>query len=410
LKETGQILRQEQRNGINVKLGFFIPFITAQRDPTLLTYLGLTGNNNRQKLAETFKTPTTWKDYCDLINSNCTHRPEKGNKKEEESYFIKDRYEGYFRVDYSNNCTANEFCTGHVVAPHCNWTNYVESQLYWNNISLASQGSEGVNNAYTPEQMIQIYHAANATKSNVFIWWWTPEMTQQIYSGSDYEFHRVALPQATKECLEYRRNGNIKRCSPILSERLGKEPTGACDYDESSPLKVMSNGFLTATKTIPDIIQSPAFETMKNIALPSFTLNTILKKWYILRNTQSSSDPEREGVCQWVYDNIDYLLDYVPKAYYPRTRNAVTYKALTVAGYISGFVTLAAVVVSFFLIYKWRNKREIKFAQVDALMMTSIGTLFSIFVFSIHHLDPCLNFSYSFRLWLSYYCCAYGYC
>jgi hypothetical protein len=373
LQETGQILRQEQRNGINAKLGFFIPFITAERDPTLLTYLGLAGNDKRHKLAETFKIPTTWKDYCDLKNSNCTHRPEKGNKEEEESYFIKDRYEGYFRVDYSNNCTANEFCTGHVVGPKCNWTNYVESQLYWNNISLASQGSKGVNNAYTLQQMIQIYHAANSTKSNVFMWWWTPEMLHQIYQGGDYELHRVAFPRATRECLEYRYNDNIKRCSPILSERLGKEPTGSCDYDESSPLKVMSNGFLTATKATPEITQSPAFETMKNIALPSFSVSTMLKTWYNLKNTQSVSDPERESVCQWVYDNIDYLLDYVPKGYYPRTQNVVNYKALSIAGYISGFITLIAVTASFVLIYKWRNKREIKIAQVDALMMTTIG-------------------------------------
>ena len=46
---------------------------TAEKDPTLLTHLGLVGEKNRRKLAETFLSPTTWEDYCSLVSaSNCT--------------------------------------------------------------------------------------------------------------------------------------------------------------------------------------------------------------------------------------------------------------------------------------------------------------------------------------------------
>ena len=63
-------------------------------------------------------------------------------------------------------------CVGHVVAPPCTWSTYVESQMYWNNISVASGGDLVPNNGYTIPQMIEIYNAANATKSDVLIWWW----------------------------------------------------------------------------------------------------------------------------------------------------------------------------------------------------------------------------------------------
>lgn len=359
-------------------MGFFIPLTTARRDPTLISYLGLQGEANRKKLAETFKTPTTWKEYCSLHESNCATGDSviasfPKTDEEESSYFIEGLYPGYFRVHDDNNCTKNEnTCTGHFVAGPCTWTNYAEAQMYWNNISLASRGPIKPNNGYTYSQMFQIYKAANATKSDVFFWWWTPEILDQIFIDSDYELHQVALPQESRKCIEYRRNDNILRCSDNLSERLGDAATGACDYEQEAPTKIMATGFVTATEAKVNALQSPAYELMKTVGLPLFPIDSMLKSWDDLRKADDVIDAEREGLCLWVYDNIDYLLDYVPKGY-PRVKNAVTYERLSLSGYILGSVAMLAVILSFSFIYKNRTKREIKYAQVDALLMTTIG-------------------------------------
>ena len=114
-----------ERPGVMGALGFqstFIPRFTAEDDASLLTHLGLKGEENRQKLADTFLRPTSWGEYCALVSdNNCTSADATAqrapdNDEEFSRYFVEDVFNGFFRRTDQNNCTLNPTtCTGHVV-------------------------------------------------------------------------------------------------------------------------------------------------------------------------------------------------------------------------------------------------------------------------------------------------------
>jgi hypothetical protein len=101
--------------------GEYIPIFTAAADPTLVTYLGLAGEQHRHKLAKTFLRPTTWKDYCeDVSTTNCTVADDYSSsyppKREEGRYHMEEFYQGYFRATEKNDCKKYPTnCTGHIV-------------------------------------------------------------------------------------------------------------------------------------------------------------------------------------------------------------------------------------------------------------------------------------------------------
>ncbi len=178
--QLGGSVLPEESNGVVGNIGYYISLYTAQKYPSLMSYIGLQGEDNRKKLASIFKTPTTWLYYCEHISdNNCTSDGGDGvaikyptETKHKGSYYVEGLYNGYFRVAESNNCTSNPDCVGHVATPHCSWTIFTENQMYWNNISLANGGPEFPNGGYSLESMVEIWNAANATKSDVFFWWW----------------------------------------------------------------------------------------------------------------------------------------------------------------------------------------------------------------------------------------------
>ena len=108
---------------------WFVPKFTAERDPTLTSYLGLEGEENRRKLAETFKRPTRWGEYCQEVSeTNCTEPDNFATRApidsmEADSFFVSPDYFGFFRNTSKNDCDANPFnCTGHIIDYPCGWT------------------------------------------------------------------------------------------------------------------------------------------------------------------------------------------------------------------------------------------------------------------------------------------------
>ena len=180
-------------NGQVGKGSWYVPSFTAQKDDSLISVFGLSGENNRAKLADAFRKPITWKEYCDEISiSNCTSSTNANatedfddlndqratrypqTEAEENMYYAgADKYIGYFRLTDDNNCTINPTtCSGHIVGPPCTWSTNVDSQLYWNDIKLTPDGPVMPNGGYEYGSMVQIWRAADATKSNVVFWWW----------------------------------------------------------------------------------------------------------------------------------------------------------------------------------------------------------------------------------------------
>lgn len=155
---------------------WWIPKVLATEDPTLTSYFGLSGQNNRRKIAELFKRPTTWGDYCEFISANnCAAEDETATRAptdEEESgrYFAEGLFKGYFRATEKNDCDANpNTCTGHIVLVPCSWGNYAVAQAYHLDIPVESDGPGEANGSYGYSSMLEIYAAANATKSAIMI-------------------------------------------------------------------------------------------------------------------------------------------------------------------------------------------------------------------------------------------------
>ena len=101
---------------------WFVPKFTGERDPTVLSYMGLQGEENRAKLAELFLRPTSWDDYCRLVSADNCQTPDSvaarppASREEQRMYFVQDVYTGYFRATEKNDCaTWPDNCTGHIV-------------------------------------------------------------------------------------------------------------------------------------------------------------------------------------------------------------------------------------------------------------------------------------------------------
>jgi hypothetical protein len=374
-------------NGMIGGLGYYIPSLTAERDKTLTSFYGLRGDENRVKLADTFREPTNWVNYCEHVDlNNCTvpddndiFRRYPNTRQEKDSYFVPDLYSGHFRVTDRNNCTKYPSnCTGHIVGTTCDWTTYVDNQLHWNKIGLSSAGPEAPNNGYSYAHMVQIWRAANATKSNVFTWFWTPDLLVEEFGDSkDYEFQRIMLPTPTEECLKYRSKVlNRKKCSANIEERIGEE-IGSCDYAVVPVNKVISRGLLTASLASgEDALQSPAYIFLQQIYMPEYSLTNILRQWTRLKTEDSNVDASRESVCEWVHDNLDELLRYSPRGF-PRERKSLSYSALSYTGYVLSSIAIMLAIITAILTYIWRDNQVLKAAQLNVLSCMVVGYLFT---------------------------------
>lgn len=167
--------------GVLASTQWWVPKFTAGRDASLTNYLGLMGEKNRRKLAKTFKRPTTWKQYCKEISETRCIIPDAVAARppfphEENSMFLEGVYTGYFRATEENDCERmnGTLCTGHIADYPCSWSSFVTQQAYHLDIALESNGPSA-NGGYSHNQLYEIWHAANATKSDVMMLWWTPE-------------------------------------------------------------------------------------------------------------------------------------------------------------------------------------------------------------------------------------------
>ena len=90
------------------------------------------------RLADMFKRPMRWIDYCTHISEdNCTSNDGVASRApvdvaEGQNYFMQDEYTGHFIHTERNNCTVNPNCTGHLIDYPCTWSAYTAAQLYWN--------------------------------------------------------------------------------------------------------------------------------------------------------------------------------------------------------------------------------------------------------------------------------------
>jgi len=376
--ERQGILEAAQQTGALGYQAWYIPKYTAINNPSLSSYLGLTGQ--RRMLAETFLRPTTWEDYCTKVSpNNCTKPDDVAQRAPEESEKLRMHvagiYTGHFRATEKNDCDANpDTCTGHFVDYPCGWDSNMIQQSYHLDIALESNGptAEG---GYTYGQMTEIWAAANATRSNVIMQWWTPEALYRSFLRTDYEFTPVVLPPATQECFEAR-VGLEDRCSPNQTLQVGKA-VGACQ-DPTSPLHraVAHSVFLMShDPQIPKARQSPAFDAIRAVELTSLQLGDIFDLWLKNDNATENFDP-RAASCQYVEQNIKYFESVIPRTFPrtihpndPVTSDPVFWLSLCVSLGAFGMVVTMTVLTH----QNHETDRRLKRAQVEFLYLLLAG-------------------------------------
>lgn len=302
LQEEGTIEAPYDRSLLGEE-HLFIPRTLAEKDPSLLSHIGLSGEEKRRKLAETFLRPTTWQDYCEQVSyTNCTEPDSVAQRPpvsmgENTRMFAEGLYTGHFRATNENNCTANpDTCTGHFVDYPCGWQSNIRQVFHHLNIPLKSSGPEAISGGYSYSQMTEIWAAANATKSNVLMIWWVPEALYMTFLNSDYEFQRVHLPPPTQDCVASYPDLHL-RCDATasLEEILGSE-LGKCD-EPPQILKLITSTSLkeiTESSKIAPELRSPAYEAIKAFRIDALQIGKIFDYWLKRGSDKWNFDP-RDG-------------------------------------------------------------------------------------------------------------------
>lgn len=356
---------------------------TGERDPTLFHFIGLQGEKNRRKLAEAFLRPTTWKDYCNLISPtkcqlpNITALRPPDDENEGERYFSDGLYTGYFRKTEQSDCDSHpNNCTGHIVDFPCGWSSYVFQQVIHLGIALESNGPEAGSRGYSYDQMVDIWAAANATKSNVMMLWWSPEALYQEYLGTDAEFQPVILPAPTQACNNARVDIRT-RCEGTLEERIGNAQ-GMCDYSPIPLLRLFTRNLymLSRSMELESAQQSPAYDTIKAFTFSGLQIGTIFDRWRQRGQDKWNYDP-RDAVCGWVVDNIEQIQTLIPRTFPRVVQNATnrSQNALAVSATAVSCFAICLVVICITFTYRFRKTRCMIYAQTEFAAFLLIGLL-----------------------------------
>mmetsp|Transcript_42195 Transcript_42195/g.101915 ORF Transcript_42195/g.101915 Transcript_42195/m.101915 type:complete len:969 (-) Transcript_42195:2251-5157(-) len=378
------ILKQEYEDGQldyldgNGQIGkdsLFLPKFTAQEYPFAVTYHGL--SQNRTRLAEIFKRPTTWADYCNEVSTNnCTMPDGVADKYPDEAdmekYFAANGYIGHFRATAENICTTgsqNDTCTGHVVSPPCDWSTFLEGQAFWLDMALKSSGPNHINGGYAYGEMIQIWNAANATKSNVIMHWFEPDAVVEVFRNTDAEFTRIYLPPASLQC-EAERLTVADRCSEDPVVRRGTK-VGSCDNAAHVTKKVVARSLRDTTLAAAAVDQSPAYNFIQNFNMDQLEINEMLGHFVAKgRNGYAA----RDAVCSWVANNTDYLKSLMPPNHPKVFRSREDYEqSVTIAAYVLGLITLGYIVVCSAISFKKRKAAVFVYSQVQFIFVMLFG-------------------------------------
>ncbi|GKY92670.1 hypothetical protein MPSEU_000237000 [Mayamaea pseudoterrestris] len=360
--------------GVLGEEGWFVPKFTGEKDPSLLSYLGIQGQDNRRKLAETFKRPTSWADYCRIVSSDGCMTPNNVAKRpprieERQMYHSPGVYTGHFRATEKNDCDKWPLnCTGHFVDYPCGWSSYSEQIAYHLDIAFESNGRQPGSGGYTYDQMVQIWLAANETKSHVAMMWWSPGTLYQSFVRTDAEFTRINLPPPTQAC-ENARVETDDRCSASQVTRVGNA-AGACDETVKPLYKIVTRSLLASTydSGIPVPLESPAYESIKLFQISGTQLGEIM-------TMAINSESPREGVCRWFVENMEYAAHAIP-ATYPRVLQIGEQSdGLRKASSIFSATATILSVFSLVTVICQRKRRVMVFAQVEFLYLILAGLL-----------------------------------
>lgn len=250
-----------------------------------------------------------------------------------------------------------------------------QAQAFHNNIALNTSGDEPFGSGYSYPRLIEIWNAANATKSDVIIHWWQPDALYQRFLGTDAEFLKVDLPPATLDCLRSRIDIDKDRCSGDFATEQG-EPEGSCDDPDQALMKLVSTGLFEVLNdpSIPEARRSPAYTAVNDFNIDALQLDQIFELW-LNRSVDRYGFAARDAVCEWAVDNLDYIQSFVPRTYPRAIRDEHQHEALHYTALALGILAVVLVCLSCVLTYAKRRKTLIRYAQLDFMLLLLAGLL-----------------------------------
>jgi len=402
---TNPDLEDAQRKGV-VEPGQFVGMVGHQgwqvtkssivNDSSLANIYGIRGRENRRKLADRFKRPTTWKYYCNSISpNNCTSddgvatRPPAADGSEDGSYFSSGSYTGFFRRTEKNDCDITENCTGHFMDYPCGWSSYVKQQLKHNDVALESNG-EDVSGGYSYTSMVEIWNAANATKSDVIGIWWSPDATHNMFRGSGSDLIPVTLPEPTQECVENRVN-LLKRCDPSATEfDIYGDEKGACGEPFTSTQKLAVGNMQSniAESLNPKSRMSPAYDAYKDFSITELQVADILTAW-VDRGRDKFGFDLRYATCEWMVENLETVIQSVVPPTHPRAfKGASNTSPLAIVALVFSAITITFTICTVCAMWHKHQKGAIgRAAQIEFLVLLLVG----LFLVSIGSLSLALE-------------------
>lgn len=106
---------------------------------------------------------------------------------------------------------------------------------------------EAESGGYSYGDMLDVWYAANATKSNVIGMWWSPEALVSLFAGSGSDLIQVALPKPTQECVDNRIDP-FQRCETELNaQEIYGSSKGACANSNVKELKIAASNLQVCT-------------------------------------------------------------------------------------------------------------------------------------------------------------------
>jgi hypothetical protein len=250
----------------------------------------------------------------------------------------------------------------------CGWSSYSEQIAYHLDIALESDGPEPGSGGYTYQQMMETWLAANHTKSHIAMMWWSPDTLYQSFVRTDAEFTRIMLPPPTEACDEARVSTQ-DRCSLNITKRVGAA-VGACDENSKPLYKVVTSSLYdwTFNKGVPVARISPAYDTVKLFQISGSQLGEVM-------TMAINSNSPREGVCQWVVENMDYMLHAIPQTYPRVLQMGNQSNGLHLASSIYSILVTILCLVSLLTVFRQRHRRVMVFAQVEFMYLILVGLL-----------------------------------
>ena len=217
------------------------------------------------------------------------------------------------------------------------------------------------------------------------MWWWNPEVTTELFRGTDAELQTIALPKPTTECRRNRVQPE-DRCHPDIEVRRG-QPEGVCDLEAHILRTIIASSLRDSTNREDEVSRSPGYQAIKNIKLDGLDMVQLLSEWARRGQTGFAA---REVVCEYVVDNIDELSTMIPLGY-PRidaSDDSEYSGALFTVGTIVAALVLIYIILIIIGVYYYRKATVFVYAQIAFVKMVLFGFVLVGIAAILYTLEP----------------------